>query len=194
MSRMMMMVSVRLAFFCVGSRKALTPFETASTPVMAVHPLAKTLARTQRESMDPAHRQARGLDQRYRMSASRENPHRSNHNHKQQRADEKVSRDEESTACILDAAHVDQRKDEQDSEAERERVRLQPRKGRNQRSHSRRDADSRVEYVVDHKRRGGAADRRTRPGSQKPPCSFLPHAGRRRWSVNRRRRRWPAGR
>jgi hypothetical protein len=52
MSRRMMMVRVRLAFFCVGSRKALTPFETASTPVMAVHPLAKTLARSQRESID----------------------------------------------------------------------------------------------------------------------------------------------
>jgi hypothetical protein len=52
-SRMMMIVSVRLAFFCVGSRKALTPLDTASTPVMAVHPLAKTLARSQRENMDP---------------------------------------------------------------------------------------------------------------------------------------------
>jgi hypothetical protein len=52
MSRTMMMVSVRLAFFCVGSRNALTPFETASTPVMAVHPLAKTLARSQRLSID----------------------------------------------------------------------------------------------------------------------------------------------
>lgn len=48
-----MIVSVRLAFFCVGSRKALTPLDTASTPVMAVHPLAKTLARSQRENMDP---------------------------------------------------------------------------------------------------------------------------------------------
>jgi len=42
MSRAMMIVSVRLAFFWVGSRKALMAFETASTPVMAVHPLAKT--------------------------------------------------------------------------------------------------------------------------------------------------------
>ena len=40
----MMMVSVRVAFFRVGSRKALTPFETASTPVMAVQPEEKTLA------------------------------------------------------------------------------------------------------------------------------------------------------
>ena len=48
-----MMVSVRFAFFCVGSRKALTPLETASTPVMAVHPLAKTFASSQRESIDP---------------------------------------------------------------------------------------------------------------------------------------------
>ena len=44
MSRTMMMVRVRLAFFWVGSRKAMTPLETASTPVMAVQPLAKTLS------------------------------------------------------------------------------------------------------------------------------------------------------
>ncbi len=47
------MVSVRRAFFCVGSRNAMTPFETASTPVIAVQPLAKTLASSQRLSIEP---------------------------------------------------------------------------------------------------------------------------------------------
>jgi hypothetical protein len=48
MSKAMMTVSVRLAFTVVGSRKAMTPLLTASTPVMAVQPLAKTLANSQR--------------------------------------------------------------------------------------------------------------------------------------------------
>ena len=58
-------------------------------------------------------------------------------------------------ARVLDAAHVDQREDEQDSEAEREDVRLEPRKRRNQRSYTRGDPDRRVQDVVDHQRRGG---------------------------------------
>ena len=36
-----MMVKVRRAVGTTGSRNALTPLLTASTPVMAVHPLAK---------------------------------------------------------------------------------------------------------------------------------------------------------
>ncbi len=39
----MMMVRVRWAFLARGSPKAMTPFETASTPVMAAQPLAKAL-------------------------------------------------------------------------------------------------------------------------------------------------------
>ena len=49
----MMIVSVRFAFFWVGSRNAITPFDTASTPVIAVHPLANTLASTHIVSIDP---------------------------------------------------------------------------------------------------------------------------------------------
>src|ERR1035437_9522832 len=37
----MMMVSARRACLGAGSRNAITPLLTASTPVMAVHPLAK---------------------------------------------------------------------------------------------------------------------------------------------------------
>jgi hypothetical protein len=39
--RKAMMTSVMAAFLASGGLKAGTPFETASTPVIAVHPLAK---------------------------------------------------------------------------------------------------------------------------------------------------------
>ena len=42
----MITVSVRCAFFTVGSRNARTPLLTASTPVMAVQPLEKTCSST----------------------------------------------------------------------------------------------------------------------------------------------------
>ena len=44
----MMMVSVFCAFFVVGARKARTPLLTASTPVIAVQPLAKTFKTSHR--------------------------------------------------------------------------------------------------------------------------------------------------
>ena len=43
----MMMVRVRCAFLARGSRKAMTPLETASTPVMAAQPLEKAFIRSQ---------------------------------------------------------------------------------------------------------------------------------------------------
>src|SRR5256884_6866888 len=42
----MITVSARCAFFTLGSRKAFTPLLTASTPVIAVHPLAKTFSKS----------------------------------------------------------------------------------------------------------------------------------------------------
>jgi hypothetical protein len=46
MSSAMMMVRARRAFFVVGSRNAMTPLLTASTPVIAVQPLEKTRSRS----------------------------------------------------------------------------------------------------------------------------------------------------
>ena len=40
-------VSLRLALFTGGSRKAVMPFEIASTPVIAVQPLAKARSSSQ---------------------------------------------------------------------------------------------------------------------------------------------------
>ena len=46
-----MIVSVFCAFLVVGSRNAMTPLLTASTPVIAVQPLAKTFRISQRPTM-----------------------------------------------------------------------------------------------------------------------------------------------
>ena len=50
MSIAMMIVRVVLAVLHRGSRKAVTPLETASTPVMAVQPLEKTFRTSQSET------------------------------------------------------------------------------------------------------------------------------------------------
>ncbi len=71
------------------------------------------------------HGQMRRLDDRHRMAARGDHPHRSNEDHEQQRADEEVGGDEEGGTGVLDPAHVDQGEDEQDGEAQRERVRLE---------------------------------------------------------------------
>jgi hypothetical protein len=47
MSNPMMTASVRRAFSAVGSRNAFTPLLTASTPVMAVQPLANAFSSSQ---------------------------------------------------------------------------------------------------------------------------------------------------
>ncbi len=75
--------------------------------------------------------------------------------HEQQRADKEVRRDQKSNAGIFDASHVNQRQGEQDEQAERQHVRLQPRKGRHQGTDTSRDTNGGVEDVVDHQRRGG---------------------------------------
>ena len=155
MSRMMMMVRVRLAFFWVGSRKAMTPLLTASTPVMAVHPLAKTLASSQRVSIDALTGRCGGATIGDGMAVGGEGADRSDDDDEQQGADEEVSGDEEGGAGVLDAAHVDEGEDEQDGEAEGERVRLKRGERGDQRSDAGGDADRGVEDVVDHERGGG---------------------------------------
>ncbi len=72
------------------------------------------------------HRRADGqvwrLDDRDRMAPGGKGAHRSDDDHEQQRADEEVGGNEEGGAGVLDPAHIDQGEDEQDGEAERERV------------------------------------------------------------------------
>ena len=89
------------------------------------------------------------------MAPGGENPHRSDNDHNQQRTDEKVGGNEEGGAGVLYPPHVDEGENEEDGKAERERVGLKRGKGGNQSSHPSRDADRRVEDVVDHQRRSG---------------------------------------
>ncbi len=186
MSRTMMMVSVRLAFFCVGSRKALTPLETASTPVIAVHPLAKTLARSQRESIDALTGRRGGATIAHRVTARRYGAQRSDHDHDQKRADEEVSGDEKGRASVLYPAHVDQGKNRAGwrgtgrgcavGAGERPRpARPPPRRCRRQRSGCSRSSALRR-----------PVGRHSRRGSQTRRCSCRPRADRRRWSAGRR--------
>src|SRR4051794_33641556 len=53
-------VRVRCAFATTGSRKALTPLLTASTPVIAVQPLAKARSRSHRPAASVATGRAGG--------------------------------------------------------------------------------------------------------------------------------------
>ena len=56
----MMMVRVSLAYLAVGSRNAITPLLTASTPVIAVQPLEKVRNRSQALTAPVAATQLRG--------------------------------------------------------------------------------------------------------------------------------------
>ena len=155
MSSTMMMVRVRLALRWVGSRKALTPLETASTPVMAVQPLAKTLSSSQRESIDAADGQVRRSDDRDGMAVGENRANGSDDDDEEQRADEEVGGDEEGRAGVLGAAHVDEGEDGEDEQAEGERVWLELGEGGDQRADACGDADGGVQDVVDHERGGG---------------------------------------
>ena len=120
-----------------------------------MHPLAKTLARSQRESIDALTGRRGGATIGIGWPPAAKARTAADKDHEQQRADEEVGGDEEGGARVLDPAHVDQREDKQDGKAERERVGFEPGEGRDQRAHTGGDADGRVENVVDHQRRGG---------------------------------------
>ena len=63
-----MAVKVRWAWRTAGSRKAVTPLLTASTPVMAVQPLAKARIKIQRLAAVVAAGSARGCLDRHGMA------------------------------------------------------------------------------------------------------------------------------
>ncbi len=75
--------------------------------------------------------------------------------HDQQRDDEGVRRRHERDARFADAAQVHDRQEDENDQAQRERVRQKRRKGRHQRADAGGDADGDVQNVVEHQR--GAA-------------------------------------
>ena len=174
MSRTMMMVSARLTFFCVGSRKSLTPFETASTRDGHVAPLARVGQRRRKHRR--AHGQMWGLDDdRDRMAAGSEGTRaRSYADDEQQSADEEWWRcAEEGGASVLDASDVDEGEDERDGETERECMGVECGKGGDQRPHTAEIPTSLVN-VVDHKRR---RRQQTSVGAEENAISFADRHG-----------------
>ncbi len=116
-SSAMMAVSVRVACLTAGSRKAVTPLLTASTPVIAVHPLAKARIKIQSDAAIAAGgcgaggstgtgRPPRAVLLTTPMARTR-----------QQRNDEQVRGEHEREARLAHPAQIDQRDHGQDHKA-----------------------------------------------------------------------------
>ena len=97
MSSAMMIVNVRRAIVTTGSRNAFTPLLTASTPVMAVQPLAKAFSKSQMLGPRAGERGAAAVRLGRpggRRAQSREEIPKRGH---QQAADEEIGREHEKT-------------------------------------------------------------------------------------------------
>ena len=149
------MVSVRCAFFTPGSRKALTPLLTASTPVIAVQPLEKALSRSQSVTACVAAGGAGSAisgagcppGARTRKSADSDGDASS--------ADKKIRRKHESQAGFAHAAEIQDGDDDENADAQGDHVWMQARDGGDERADSGGDTDRRGEYVVGEQGRGG---------------------------------------
>ena len=193
----MIAVSVRRAWRTAGSRKALTPLLTASTPVMAVQPLAKARISDPEASAvaaamaaAAAARPAPGVRRR---ASALTTPMAST---AQQRDDEQVSRHHEGHArlarrprrltTVISARIARQRAQRVRAGATGTAETRAPDAGR--------DADGHDQDVVEHERRRGEQARRSCPGSPWPRCTTRRRADRPRSSAGRRSRRSAAGR
>jgi hypothetical protein len=78
-----------------------------------------------------------------------------NGKNQQKGSDVDIGRQRENASRIGRAAKIDKRDQQQDPEAERERVGVQRRNRGDQRADAGRDADCNIEHVVDHQRRSG---------------------------------------
>ena len=163
MSSAMMMVRVRRAFLVVGSRKALTPLETASTPVMAVQPLEKTLRISQREIAAVAGGSCGGVTTGVGCPPLARVLNDADQDDDEQRDEEEISGNHEGDAGVVDAAQVDDGQKDEDEKAEPEGVLLQAGYGGDERADSGRDANGGGEDVVDHQCGGGE---KPRPGTE----------------------------
>ncbi len=152
----MITVSAWFAFFDRGSLNAVTPFETASTPVMAAHPLAKAFSsshkvrycivvrnrRGRRRSPAPdAHRQ-RTQPVRTHAIVTSSVPTNRNVGTMKARPDSFTPR--RFTITMMRENH----------QAQRQLVRMQPRDCTHQRRYAGRDTHRCRQDVVDHQRRG----------------------------------------
>ncbi len=93
------------------------------------------------------------------MAVADDGVEKSDGDNDQQRSEEKVSGNEENDAGIADAPHVNEGEEQQNDKADLERVRLERRHGRDERTHACGDPDGGGEDVVDHESRGGEQTR-----------------------------------
>src|SRR5580704_2386319 len=98
-------VSAFCALGAVGSRKALTPFETASTPVIAAHPLEKTFSSSQNVTAAVAGKM-RNRFHRSGVSAGRERLHHPNPDHGEQATHKKPRRNHEHHSGLAHSPQV----------------------------------------------------------------------------------------
>ena len=151
----MMAVSVLRALGTAGSWNAMTPLLTASTPVMAVQPLAKARIKIQRLPAICGSGNSAGGHNRRRVATGRECLEHAVGQHGKQADDEQVGRNHKRNSRLAHAAEVDNREQCQDRQTENQGVGLEPGECRHQGSHTGRDAHGDDQHVVEHERGGG---------------------------------------
>ena len=98
------------------------------------------------------------------MTAAEENAENAGDDGNEKRADKKIGGNREDKAGLAHAAQIEDGDDDQNADAERNRVRQQGRNGRDQRADSRGNAHRGRENVVGEERGRGKQARATRPG------------------------------
>ena len=133
----------------------MTPLRTASTPVIAVQPLAKTFSQQPEAEHRTADGKLRRRDDGQRMACAATARYGAHGDHDSSVPTKRYVGIRKATPVSLTPRILTSVRISRMSEAERQRVRLQLREGRHQGADAGRDADRRVEDVVDHQRRGG---------------------------------------
>ena len=183
--------SVAEAFFDSGGRNAGTPFETASTPVIAVQPLANAVSsRNIVSRVEPALAGSGRVERHDRAAGVAVEADREQH---EDADDEEVGRDGEDAAGLADAAEVAEHQNGQKAEAQSRRgTPSSAGHGRRDGEHAGRDADRHGQRVVDEERRRGDEAGGLRRCSPWRRCTRRRPSGRRGSSGGRKTRRWRA--
>ena len=149
-----MAVRVRLAVRTLGSRNSGTALLTASTPVIAVVPLANDRISSQ---AGDAHGSGNGPRQRREGTGwpwARSRADEAHYDHQPERGDEQIRRRQEQQPGLPDPAQVDDGEEHQDPETQWQRVGQERRYGRDDRPHTGRDSDGDIEDVIERQRAG----------------------------------------
>ncbi len=149
---------VAAAFFDSGGLKAGTPFETASTPVIAVQPFENAVRSRNRVSIWPVG--CIGFGDLHGLNGAAHRAPRANSDEHQQADDEEICRQGEDPSRLADAAEIAEHDHEHESEGHLDAVDVPFRKRRRDRRHARRDADGDRQDVVDQERARGDERRR----------------------------------